>query len=103
MKDDAVDRYENPFRRELRGFIPDTKPKFRTMKISDTGQVWIRIYADADDDNWLIFHENGNLMGTVYIPNTESVSQIRGNQIFSVLSDPDELPAVIIREVRFPA
>lgn len=84
---------------EIKSLLPDYKPVFRELFISDHNDVWVEIFTSEDEPNWIIFDEKGQLSGRFSLDEKYTVHSIRGNQLYTISEDEDGLPTVSVLEV----
>ncbi len=101
-RDSILNRYENILsdnnqaRRDLISSFPDTKPIYSDYKIDDEGRIWVQMFNDEEDTDWMIFSRDGEPQHKVTLPGSNRLRTIRHGNIYSVETNDDGLPVVNI-------
>lgn len=101
--DDYPDRIKNAgsdsFEREVRKFIPELFPIYRHIRVADNDEVWVNLYSEEDQPNWLVFNPDGSIKGLINLDRDFNLYEIRNNKIYGIAKDEDELPSVQVFEL----
>ncbi|MFU8860244.1 MAG: 6-bladed beta-propeller [Cyclonatronaceae bacterium] len=94
-KDEAVSGFGESAD-EVRSRMPDIKPAFTRLLVSDTGDLWVHRGVVDELEVWLVFSDTGKPMFQVQLPQHFMVSRIRHGNIYGTLPDVDELVSIIV-------
>lgn len=96
--DSVISRYSNNLEREhirdLRTEFPDYKPAFRNMLVDDNGYVWIHVFTEKSEGEWLLFDDQGEPVFRTSFPTGERVVSLRHNRVYAVTESEEGLPAI---------
>jgi len=104
-RDSILSRYEailsdnNQARRDLISSIPDTKPIYADYKIDDQGQIWVQMYNQNEDTDWIVFSEKGEPLNKVSLSEKDRLRIIRHGNIYTVRTTEEGLPIVNIYSI----
>lgn len=104
-RDSMLSRYEvmlennNQARRELISSFPDTKPIYSDYKIDDEGRIWVQMFADEEDTEWVVFSDGGEPLYRVSLPERDNLKTIRHGNIYTVENTEEGLPVVNIYSI----
>jgi sugar lactone lactonase YvrE len=83
---------------------PEFFPVLRTLISDDAGRLWVE--ATAPEGNaWAVIDSTGRLLGEATIPERDGTVRpyARGNLLYLVMKDEDDLQAVHIYEAQLAA
>ena len=91
---------DNEARREFAAAIPRTKPAFRTFRVDEKGQIWLKTTGGQDDTaTWTILSAEGALVGEVILPVEASLRVIDDGRAYAVTEDEAGAPIVVVYRI----
>jgi hypothetical protein len=79
---------------EVRARIPDVKPAFIRLLVSDTGDLWVNRGQIGEESVWYVFKSDGDPLYEIRLPKRYNVSQIRHGNIYGLMQDEDDLQSI---------
>lgn len=107
MGDSVLNRYNHILddfdqaRGDLRSSFPDTMPLFQNFLADDKGYVWVQIFTEDDEPNWLIFDDEGTPVYRTSLPVENRLAALRHNKAYTISKTEDDLPAINIFEYEY--
>lgn len=104
-RDSIMGRYEsmladnNQARRDLISSFPDTKPIYSDYKVDDQGRIWVQMFNDEGDTEWIVFSDEGEPLYEVSLPGNNSVRTIRHGNIYTVEMTEEGIPVVNVFKI----
>lgn len=101
-RDSTLSRYEtilsdnNQARRELISSFPDTKPIYSDYKIDDESRIWVQMFNEIEDTEWVVFSDEGEPLYKLSLPDRNRLSTVRHGNIYTVENTEEGLPIVNI-------
>ncbi|WP_069133346.1 6-bladed beta-propeller [Rhodohalobacter halophilus] len=104
-RDSILSRYSvilennNQARRDLISSFPDTKPVYSDFKIDDEGRIWVQMFNEEEDTEWVLFSDEGEPLYRVSLPDRNNLRTIRHGNIYSVENTEEGLPVINIYSI----
>jgi hypothetical protein len=104
-RDTLLSRYEavlsdnNQARRDLISSFPDTKPIYSDYKIDDEGIIWVQMFNEEEDTEWVLFSAEGEPLHKLSLPERNNLRTIRHGNIYTVENTEEGLPIVNIYSI----
>lgn len=79
----------------------DRWPLFREMVVDDAGRVWLGLLGRRGEPvHWTAFDPSGAQVASMDLPENVSLRVLRGHRAYGVELDADDVPRVVIYELR---
>jgi hypothetical protein len=76
-------------------------PLFRDMVVDDAHRVWLGLLGrHGEPVHWTAFDQEGARVASMDLPENVSLRVVRGRMAYGVELDPDDVPRVVIYELR---
>lgn len=93
----VADKLRAGFRRALEDAAPKRWPAIRGMEVDDHGRVWVGLAAAyGEPAEWAVFSGEGRYLASARLPAGATVSAVRGDRIYAVVTDELDVPSVVI-------
>ncbi len=76
-------------RRELEPRIPDFKPTFINIWVSEN-YFWLHVDTTEEGKQVVVFTMEGEIMGTFYLSMHDEIQFVNDKQVYTIHKDPDE-------------
>lgn len=100
-REEFLENHEGGFKNTLRGLLPDVKPVISSMIVSDEDQLWVNIFGKEHNRSWIIFNSDSSIKGKIELPERTELKKIRGNLIYTVQLDEDDVPTIVVYELSY--
>lgn len=85
------------FRPALRDSLPERWPAARGLIADPQGRLWIGLNTPAGEPReWAAFTESGRYLGSVFLPRRMELHAVRGERLYGVEKDADDVPHVVV-------
>lgn len=104
-RDTILSNYENMLsdnnqaRRDLISSFPDTKPIYSDYKVDDQSRIWVQMFNDEEDTEWIVFSDEGEPLYEVSLPGKNRLRTIRHGNIYAVEMTEEGIPVVNIFKI----
>lgn len=98
--DSILSRFEsiltdnNQARRDLQASFPEFKSVMRQFLTDDKGYVWVQIFTDENEPDWLIFDDSGAPVYRAGFNNGHRLTAIRDGHAYTISQSDLDLPTV---------
>lgn len=87
----------------LQDSLHERWPAVRDVIVDDQDRIWMALAGSTRQGTELAaFSANGTYLGSVLIPAGTDVRRVRGNRVFGSRMDDDDVPHVVVYEMRRP-
>lgn len=87
----------------LQDSLPERWPAVRDVIVDDQDRLWMAIAGNTGQGaEWATFTTDGTYVGSVLIPTGTDVRQVRGNLVYGSRMNDDDVPHVVVYEMRRP-
>lgn len=83
------------FRNEVINRIPDQRPTLRSIQSDADDRLWVRLFRDDSDDDWLVMNNAGSPLFTINIPDGHTFRNALGNKLYTTHSGDSGLELVV--------
>ena len=83
------------FRNEVINRIPDQRPTLRSLQSDADDRLWVRLFRDDSDDDWLVMNNAGSPLFTINIPDGHTFRNALGNKLYTTHSGDSGLELVV--------
>lgn len=78
-----------------------TWPLLRQLLVDDAGRIWLAVAGQrGESDHWVAVDEQGRRVGAFDLPASVKLHVIRGDSAYGVALDADEVPHVVIYDLK---
>ena len=85
------------FRPALEDSLPERWPAARGLLADPEGRLWIGLNSPAGEPReWAAFTDRGRYLGSVFLPRRMELHAVRGQHLYGVEKDADDVPHVVI-------
>lgn len=85
------------FRPALEDSLPERWPAARGLLVDPEGWLWIGLSSPAGQPReWAVFTDGGRYLGSVFLPRRMELHAVRGQRLYGVEKDADDVPHVVI-------
>lgn len=85
------------FRPALQDSLPERWPAARAILADAEGRLWIGLHTPAGEPReWAVFTESGRYLSSVFLPRAAELHAVRGDRLYTVQKDADDVPHVVI-------
>lgn len=83
-------------RNEVINRIPNQRPTLRSLQSDADDRLWIRLFRDDSDDDWLVMNNEGTPLFTINIPDGHTFRNALGNRLYTTHSGDSGLELVVL-------
>lgn len=85
------------FRPALEDSLPERWPAARGLLADAEGRLWVGLHTPAGEPReWAVFTDRGRYLGSVFVPRAVELHAVRGQRLYGVEKDADDVPHVVI-------
>jgi len=84
-----------PFRNEVISRIPDQRPTLRSLQSDTDNRIWVRIFREDSDADWLVMNSTGSPLFTLSIPDDHTLRNASGNRLYTLHSGESGVELVV--------